>query len=64
MYFEQYAKRSCSLDVAAYPNNVNDLPGVQNDVRTVEKLVDGVHNTQDGAHMWLAPILPGEHLES
>ena len=46
-------------DVAAYPNNVNDLPGVQNDVRTVDKLVDRVNNTQDGAHMWLAPILPG-----
>ena len=28
------------------------------DVRTPEKLIDGCHDTMEGGHMWLAPILP------
>ena len=35
------------------------LDGVQDDIRTPDKLVDGVNDTMDGGHMWLAPILPG-----
>ena len=27
-------------------------------MRTVDKLVDGVNDSDDGHHMWLAPILP------
>ncbi|GAB1610533.1 protein KIAA0556-like, partial [Argonauta hians] len=46
-------------NVAAYPDSVNILtPNVQTDIRTPEKLVDGENDTKDGAHMWLAPILP------
>jgi len=39
---------------------VNVLEGVNGDVRTPEKLVDGVNDTLDGRHMWLAPILPNQ----
>ncbi|XP_036369214.1 protein KATNIP homolog isoform X2 [Octopus sinensis] len=45
--------------VAAYPDSVNVLtPNVQSDIRTPDKLVDGENDTKDGAHMWLAPVLP------
>ena len=49
----------CVLDIAAYPDSVNILPGVKGDLRTPDKLVDGVYDTEDGQHMWLAPVLPG-----
>ena len=45
-------------DIAAFPENVNVLPGVKGDLRTVDKLIDGVYDSRDGQHMWLAPILP------
>ncbi|XP_029432496.1 protein KIAA0556 homolog isoform X2 [Rhinatrema bivittatum] len=46
-------------NIAAFPDSVNILDGVYGDVRTPEKLIDGVNNSSDGRHMWLAPILPG-----
>ena len=46
-------------DISAYPDSVNVLEGVENDSRTPNKLIDGLNDTQDGTHMWLAPILPG-----
>ncbi|EPY79533.1 hypothetical protein CB1_000916014 [Camelus ferus] len=39
--------------------SVNSLEGVCGDVRTPDKLIDQVNDTDDGRHMWLAPILPG-----
>uniref|UniRef100_A0A8D1YYQ8 KATNIP domain-containing protein n=1 Tax=Sus scrofa TaxID=9823 RepID=A0A8D1YYQ8_PIG len=39
--------------------SVNSLEGVCGDVRTPDKLIDQVNDTNDGRHMWLAPILPG-----
>jgi len=45
-------------DVAAYPESVNVLSDITSDVRTPDKLIDGVNDTVDGRHMWLAPILP------
>ena len=48
----------CS-DIAAFPDSVNVLESVNGDVRTPDKLVDGVNDTHDGRHMWLAPVLPG-----
>ncbi|XP_078316471.1 katanin-interacting protein-like isoform X4 [Crassostrea virginica] len=45
-------------NIAAYPDSVNVLANIQNDVRTPDKLIDGVNSTTDGRHMWLAPILP------
>ncbi|KAJ1527608.1 hypothetical protein ONE63_007571 [Megalurothrips usitatus] len=47
-------------NIAAHPESVNILVGSERDVRTPEKLVDGVNDTLDGRHMWLAPILPGK----
>lgn len=47
-------------DIAAYPESVNILEGIDNDVRTPDKLIDGVNDNDDGQHSWLAPILPGE----
>jgi len=45
-------------DIAAYPESVNVLNDITGDVRTPDKLIDGVNDTVDGRHMWLAPILP------
>ncbi|KAE8748472.1 hypothetical protein FOCC_FOCC004767 [Frankliniella occidentalis] len=47
-------------NVAAHPESVNILEGSERDVRTPDKLIDGVNDTLDGRHMWLAPILPGK----
>ncbi|KAI8487365.1 hypothetical protein Bbelb_348340 [Branchiostoma belcheri] len=46
-------------NIAAYPESVNVLPGVEGDVRTPDKLIDGNNCTNDGKHMWIAPVLPG-----
>ncbi|KAJ8399898.1 hypothetical protein AAFF_G00406280 [Aldrovandia affinis] len=46
-------------NIAAFPDSVNVLDSVNGDVRTPDKLVDGMNSTQDGRHMWLAPVLPG-----
>ena len=42
------------------PSSINDLPDVRGDVRTLDKLIDGVNNTSDDHHMWLCPWRPGE----
>ncbi|XP_076827052.1 katanin-interacting protein isoform X2 [Brachyhypopomus gauderio] len=46
-------------NIAAFPDSVNVLESVCGDVRTPDKLIDGINNTHDGRHMWLAPVLPG-----
>ncbi|XP_029383143.1 protein KIAA0556 isoform X2 [Echeneis naucrates] len=46
-------------NIAAFPDSVNVLDNVSGDVRTPDKLIDGVNSTHDGRHMWLAPVLPG-----
>ncbi|XP_026830568.1 protein KIAA0556 isoform X2 [Ooceraea biroi] len=47
-------------NIAAFPESVNIIEGINNDIRTPDKLIDGINNTKDGRHSWLAPILPGE----
>ena len=42
-------------DVDACPRDLNDIPGVSGQDRTLDKLVDGRDNTTDDRHMWLAP---------
>jgi protein JBTS26 len=42
--------------VYASPDSINVLDGIKGDPRTPEKLIDGVNNTTDDAHMWLAPF--------
>ncbi|XDV47960.1 hypothetical protein PO909_017495 [Leuciscus waleckii] len=46
-------------NISAFPDSVNVLENVCGDVRTPDKLIDGINNTHDGRHMWLAPVLPG-----
>ncbi|XP_065066463.1 katanin-interacting protein-like isoform X2 [Rhopilema esculentum] len=46
-------------NITAFPHSVNVLEGIENDMRTPEKLVDDVNDTYDASHMWLAPIFPG-----
>ncbi|XP_049938439.1 katanin-interacting protein-like isoform X1 [Schistocerca serialis cubense] len=60
--YDEYGKkiRLTENNIGAHPDSVNVLEGVEGDVRTPEKLVDGVNDTLDGQHMWLAPILPDE----
>lgn len=46
--------------IGAQPRDINVLkePGQPHDVRTLDKLYDGVNNTYDDRHMWLAPFTP------
>lgn len=46
-----------NCQIYAAPCSVKDLPGMSSDVRTPEKLLDGVNATQDDRHMWLAPFV-------
>jgi len=43
--------------IDASPRDLNDLEGVHGDLRTLDKLLDGVGCTMDDAHMWLAPFV-------
>ena len=58
-YVCNYVLLCLLADIAAFPDSVNALPDIAGDLRTPDKLVDGVCDTLDGGHMWLAPILPG-----
>uniref|UniRef100_A0A667YYT1 Katanin interacting protein n=1 Tax=Myripristis murdjan TaxID=586833 RepID=A0A667YYT1_9TELE len=60
-FYDQNHKKMNLSDnnIAAFPDSVNVLDSVNGDVRTPDKLVDGINNTHDGRHMWLAPVLPG-----
>lgn len=48
--------------IDAQPRDINILkePGASHDVRTLDKLYDGVNNTYDDRHMWLAPFTPSQ----
>ncbi|XP_070708413.1 katanin-interacting protein isoform X2 [Pempheris klunzingeri] len=60
-FYDQNHKKIGLSDnnIAAFPDSVNILDNVSGDVRTPDKLIDGVNSTSDGRHMWLAPVLPG-----
>eukprot|EP00928_Gymnodinium_smaydae_P098162 TRINITY_DN906_c0_g2_i1.p1 TRINITY_DN906_c0_g2~~TRINITY_DN906_c0_g2_i1.p1 ORF type:complete len:768 (+),score=131.99 TRINITY_DN906_c0_g2_i1:100-2403(+) len=48
----------------AYPRDLNDLEGIDDDPRVLANLVDGMCCTSDEEHMWMAPLLqpaPGSH---
>lgn len=49
--------------IDAQPRDINILrdPGMAHDVRTLDKLYDGVNNTYDDRHMWLSPFTPAQH---
>lgn len=42
----------------ADPMSINVLPSMQGDPRTADKLVDGVNETYNDEHMFLAPYSP------
>ncbi|KAJ8916124.1 hypothetical protein NQ315_004491 [Exocentrus adspersus] len=44
-------------NICAYPESVNILPNASGDIRTPDKLIDGINDTS-GAHSWLSPIIP------
>ncbi|KAL0156196.1 hypothetical protein M9458_047442, partial [Cirrhinus mrigala] len=45
--------------VTASPRDLNDLPEYSNDLRTLDKLFDGMNITTDDKHMWLIPLTSG-----
>ncbi len=45
--------------ISADPPDINVLPGYTNDPRTVDNLLDGVNDTCDDMHLWLAPFSAG-----
>uniref|UniRef100_A0A673G2I0 KATNIP domain-containing protein n=1 Tax=Sinocyclocheilus rhinocerous TaxID=307959 RepID=A0A673G2I0_9TELE len=50
---------SIPVDVSmatASPRDLNDLPECSNDLRTLDKLFDGMNITTDDKHMWLIPF--------
>lgn len=40
----------------AQPNSVRELPQMEMDIRTPDKLMNGVNQTLDPRNMWLAPF--------
>jgi len=46
--------------VHAVPESIRHLAGMEKDVRTLDKLFDGVNDTRDDRHMWLVPNTMGE----
>lgn len=42
--------------IAADPSSVRILQGMKGDKRVIENLLDGVNETFDDSHMWLAPF--------
>ncbi|XP_002124494.2 katanin-interacting protein-like [Ciona intestinalis] len=47
-------------EIAAFPSSVNILDQTLDDVRTPDKLINGVNDTMDGRNMWLSPVLPNQ----
>ena len=43
-------------EVVANPAGINRLPGMENDVRTLDKLFNGKNQMFDDRNMWLAPF--------
>ncbi|XP_073489123.1 katanin-interacting protein isoform X3 [Aquarana catesbeiana] len=46
--------------IEAYPPNKNTVSEFAKDPRVVSNLIDGVNNTQDDMHLWLAPFTLGK----
>ena len=48
------------IQISGHPSGLAVLPEYKEDIRTLDKLVDGVYRTCDDSHAWLAPYHPGE----
>jgi hypothetical protein len=46
--------------MAASPRDLNELDGHSGDLRTLDKLIDGVNVTTNDSHMWLVPYTKGQ----
>jgi hypothetical protein len=44
------------MKICALPSDIRHLPGMQSDIRTVDKLINGKNDTTDDSNMWLAPF--------
>ena len=47
------------MQITADPADINVLPEYSHDPRVVTNLLDGINQTRDDLHMWLAPFTPG-----
>ncbi|KAI5727387.1 hypothetical protein M8J77_001646 [Diaphorina citri] len=60
--FNQDGQRVAIADIMANPADINVLPEYTHDPRVVTNLIDGVYQTQDDMHLWLAPYIElGQH---
>jgi len=48
--------KAYSYTIRAIPSSVKELPGLENDIRTLDKLTDGVNETLDDRNMWLTSM--------
>ena len=48
-----------NIQISADPADINVLPEYSSDPRVVSNILDGVNQTRDDLHMWLAPFTPG-----
>ncbi|CAB3407540.1 unnamed protein product [Caenorhabditis bovis] len=60
---ELYDDRGRLIDVklhnlAAFPESVNILPSIKNDLRVSDNLINGINDTDEARHMWLTALLP------
>ncbi|KAI5698605.1 hypothetical protein M8J75_009222 [Diaphorina citri] len=55
--FNQDGQRVAIADIMANPADINVLPEYTHDPRVVTNLIDGVYQTQDDMHLWLAPYI-------
>lgn len=53
-----YKSTEYFIDICAYPESVNVLPGILGDSRTPDKLIDDENENDSGCHSWLAPRIP------
>ncbi|KRX09164.1 hypothetical protein PPERSA_08880 [Pseudocohnilembus persalinus] len=49
--------KQIKFQIAAEPSSINIIPGHENDIRTIDKLVNGQNETQDDRNMWLTPLV-------
>ena len=47
--------------IAACPAGVHELKGMEHDVRTVDKVFDGVNESGDAEHSYANPLPPPTH---
>ncbi len=48
---------STFMKIIAKPYSVQEIAQMENDIRTPDKLLDGMNITLDDRHMWLAPFM-------